>query len=181
MYAPSASGPRARGDVQLAYVPVVAPGPSSLHSNVEPGFVEVNANDGEVTFVGPVGPVVIVVSGAAVSTVNVRVAGVASTLPAASRRADGERVRPVGERPTNAATCSRIRPGRGARAVELALERRPASVDVNVNDGVVTFVGARRAAGDRRVRRGRVDRERPRRRAWCPALPGVSVARTENV
>ena len=34
--------------------------------------------------VGPVGPDVIVVSGAVVSTVNVRVAGVASTLPAAS-------------------------------------------------------------------------------------------------
>jgi len=70
--------------VQLAYVPVVAPGPSSLHSNVEPGLVEVNANDGEALFVGPAGPLVIVVSGAAVSTVNDRVAGVASTLPAAS-------------------------------------------------------------------------------------------------
>ena len=84
VYAPSASGPTTRGDVQLTYVPVVAPGPSSLHSNVEPGFVEVNVNDGDATFVGPVGPDVIVVSGAAVSTVNDRVAGVASTLPAAS-------------------------------------------------------------------------------------------------
>ncbi len=37
-------------------MPVVAPGPSSLHSNVEPGFVEVNANDGEVTFVDPSDP-----------------------------------------------------------------------------------------------------------------------------
>ena len=43
-----------------------------------------NANDGEAPFVVPVGPPVIVVSGAAVSTVNERVAGVASTLPAAS-------------------------------------------------------------------------------------------------
>ena len=65
-------------------MPVVAPGPSSLHSNVEPGFVEVNANDGEATFVRPVGPDVIDVSGADVSTVNDRVAGVASTLPAVS-------------------------------------------------------------------------------------------------
>ena len=65
-------------------MPVAAPGPSSLHSNVEPVFVEVNANDGDVTFVGPVGPDVIEVSGAAVSTVNDRVAGVASWLPAAS-------------------------------------------------------------------------------------------------
>ena len=44
----------------------------------------VNVNDGVVAFVGPVGPPVIVVSGATVSTVNERVAGVASTLPAAS-------------------------------------------------------------------------------------------------
>ncbi len=70
--------------MQLAYVPVVAPGPSSLHSNVEPVSVLVNANDGEALLVVPVGPLVIVVSGAAVSTVNARVAGVASTLPAAS-------------------------------------------------------------------------------------------------
>ena len=65
-------------------MPVVAPGPSSLHSNVEPGLELVNANDGDALFVVPVGPLVIVVSGAAVSTVNERVAGVASTLPAAS-------------------------------------------------------------------------------------------------
>ena len=65
-------------------MPVVAPGPSSLHSKVEPASVEVNANDGEATFVEPVGPVVIAVSGAAVSTVKDRVAGLASTLPAAS-------------------------------------------------------------------------------------------------
>ena len=43
-----------------------------------------NANDAELELIVPVGPLVIVVSGAAVSTVNVRVAGVASTLPAAS-------------------------------------------------------------------------------------------------
>ena len=44
----------------------------------------VNVNDGEAWFVVPVGPELIVVSGAAVSTVNVRVAGVGSTLPAGS-------------------------------------------------------------------------------------------------
>ena len=42
-------------------------------------------NDGAVTFVGPGGPALIVVSGATVSTVNVRAAGETSTLPAASR------------------------------------------------------------------------------------------------
>ena len=71
------------GDVHAAYVPAPA-GVSSLHSNVAPGSA-VNVNDGAVTFVGPVGPAVIVVSGATVSTVNVRAAGETSTLPAASR------------------------------------------------------------------------------------------------
>ncbi len=65
-------------------MPVVAPGPSSLHSKVELASVLVKPNDGEVWLVVPVGPELIVVSGAAVSTVNARVAGVASTLPAAS-------------------------------------------------------------------------------------------------
>jgi hypothetical protein len=69
--------------VQEAYVPAPA-GVSSLHSNVEPLSEDVNVNDGAVTVVVPVGPPVIVVSGAAVSTVNDRVAGLASTLPAPS-------------------------------------------------------------------------------------------------
>ncbi len=55
-----------------------------MHSNVEPGLVEVKPKDGDALLVVPVGPLVIVVSGAVVSTVNARVAGVASTLPAAS-------------------------------------------------------------------------------------------------
>ena len=42
-------------------------------------------NDGAVPLVGPVGPPVIVVSGATVSTVNTRAAGETSMLPAASR------------------------------------------------------------------------------------------------
>ena len=47
-----------------AYVPGPA-GVSSLHSNVEPAIDDVNVNDCAVTFVGLVGPVlVIVVSGA---------------------------------------------------------------------------------------------------------------------
>ena len=40
--------------------------------------------------------------------------------------------------------------------------------------------GAARAAGDRRVRRGRVDRERARRRRGV-LQPAASVARTRNV
>ena len=58
----------------------VPDGRSSLHSNVAPASL-VNEKDAFV----PVVAAVIVVSGAVVSTVNVRVAGVASTFPAASR------------------------------------------------------------------------------------------------
>src|SRR3954454_20475901 len=63
VYRPSVSGPYAFGDAQLVYVPVVAPGPSSLHSNVDPDSVAVNRYEGEVTLVGPEGPPVSCVSG----------------------------------------------------------------------------------------------------------------------
>jgi len=69
--------------VHVAYVPAPA-GVSSLHWNVEPASVEVKANDCDVVFVSPATPSVIVVSGATESTVNDRVAGVASVLPAGS-------------------------------------------------------------------------------------------------
>ena len=57
---------------------------SSLHSNVAPAsLVNVKLADVAV-IVRRTAPIVIAVSGAAVSTVKVRMAGVASTLPAAS-------------------------------------------------------------------------------------------------
>ena len=58
---------------------------SRRHSNVTPVSVPENVKAAVAVLIAPVGPVLIVVSGAAVSTVNVRVAGVASTFPAASR------------------------------------------------------------------------------------------------
>ena len=64
--------------MQVAYVPGL-PGRSSLHSNVAPASL-LNANEDE----GPVVTAPSVVSGAVVSTVNVRVAGVGSILPSAS-------------------------------------------------------------------------------------------------
>ena len=70
------------GEVQLANVPE-----STRHSNVEPVSVEVNVNVGVLSLVGPDGPAVMLVSGGVVSTVSTvkaRLAGVASTLPAAS-------------------------------------------------------------------------------------------------
>ena len=56
VYRPSVSGPYACGDAQFVYAPVVVPGPSSLHSNVEPDSVAENRYDGSVTFVGPTDP-----------------------------------------------------------------------------------------------------------------------------
>jgi hypothetical protein len=51
-------------------------GASSRHSNVAPGSLDVNANDGARLLVRPLGPDVIVAVGAVVSTVNERVAAV---------------------------------------------------------------------------------------------------------
>ena len=76
-------------------------------------------------------------------------------------RADENVCDAVGERGRRpAARCSATP---SAPGVELHSNVAPASVDVNVNDGGSVVRRARRAAGDRRVRRGRVDRERPRR------------------
>ena len=67
------------GDVHAAHDP-----PSSLHSKVEPDSDEVKVNVAVLDERGAPGPLVIEVFGAVLSTVHVRVAGVASTLPAAS-------------------------------------------------------------------------------------------------
>ncbi|XSF08636.1 hypothetical protein VZP55_30365 [Myxococcus faecalis] len=67
------------GEVHAANVP-----PSRLHSKSAGVSVEVKANVALFEFVVPVGPEVMLVSGATVSTVQVRLAGVASKLPAAS-------------------------------------------------------------------------------------------------
>ena len=57
--------------------------PSKLHAKVDPVWVDVKLKLAEVLLTVPVGPAVIVVSGRA-ETVQVWLAGVASTLPAVS-------------------------------------------------------------------------------------------------
>jgi hypothetical protein len=64
------------GEAQAAHAP-----PSSRHSKVDPASVAVNPNVAVVVETVPLGPLVIEVLGATVSTVHVSVAGVASTLP----------------------------------------------------------------------------------------------------
>jgi hypothetical protein len=66
------------GDVQAEYA-----APSREHSDV-PASLDVNSKLAAVAVVVPDGPAVIVVSGAIVSTVQVRVAGVGSMFPAGS-------------------------------------------------------------------------------------------------
>ena len=57
---------------------------SRRHWNVEPSSVAVKLKVGVLSLVVLDGPLVIVVSGGVVSTVNARVAGVGSVLPAGS-------------------------------------------------------------------------------------------------
>ncbi len=76
---PSVSAASVSGEVHDPNEPL-----STLHSNVEPVSLEENSNVGVLSLVAPDGPAVIDVSGAAVSTVIVRVAGEASVLPEAS-------------------------------------------------------------------------------------------------
>ena len=84
-WSPSLRAAVVHGLVQSAQAPA-----STRHSKTEFASVAVKANVGVLSFVVPVGPDVIVVSGAVVSaggavpTVNERVAGEASVLPATS-------------------------------------------------------------------------------------------------
>ena len=60
------------------------PPPSSWHSNVEPPSLAVKVKSGPAELLGSLGCAVIVVFGAVVSIVQVKLAGVGSVLPAAS-------------------------------------------------------------------------------------------------
>src|SRR4051794_31056858 len=67
VYDPSASELYGSGAVREPYEPVVTPGPSSLHSNVEPASVEWNVKVGDASLVAPDGPVSMTVSGGVAS------------------------------------------------------------------------------------------------------------------
>ncbi len=76
---PSLNAAVVNGDPQVANAPE-----STRHSNRDPDSVDENENVGVLSFVNPVGPPVIVVSGALLSSVNVLLAGEASRFPTAS-------------------------------------------------------------------------------------------------
>ena len=81
---PSARSVKALGEVQEAKVPVAAPGPSRRHSRLEFDSLDEKAKLGSLFEVGPWGPEVIEMLGAAVSTVKARLAGVESVFWAES-------------------------------------------------------------------------------------------------
>ena len=101
-----------------------------------------NANDGAVPFVVPVGPPVIVVSGAVVSTVNERDAGVASTLPAASVARTMNVYAPSASEPrirgdVHGPNVPTAAPGPSRRHSNVAF----ASLEVNVIVALLTLIG----------------------------------------
>ena len=113
------------------------PAASTWHSKVEPDSVDVNSNLGVASGVGPDGPEVMVVLGRVVSTVKVRFAGVASTLPARS-------VARTSKVWTPSASVPVVRGE--AQALNAALSTRhskvePASEVVNAKVGVGSGVG----------------------------------------
>jgi hypothetical protein len=79
VWSPSASPARLSGLVHAPQAP-----PSSRHSNEEPASSEENSKVGAALELGSLGATSMVVSGAAESTVQAKLAGVASRLPAAS-------------------------------------------------------------------------------------------------
>ena len=137
LWAPLPSAVVVHGLVQPAHEPA-----SSWHWNVDPPSVAVNANVGVVSLVDPVGPEPIVVLGAVVSdagvvsTVNARLAGVASTLAAAS----------VARTETLCGPSARAVVVQGLAQLAHAPESSwhwnvdPPSLALNANVGVVSFV-----------------------------------------
>src|SRR3954449_8012092 len=124
--APTASPPKSRGDVHAPHTP-----PSSRHSNVAASLAP-NVKLAVVAVTVPDGPPVIVVSGAVVSTVQVRDAGDASTLPAASvARASNVCVPAATETAEGEVHAAHAAPSRRHWNVE------PLSVEVNANEAVV--------------------------------------------
>jgi hypothetical protein len=111
--------------------------PSSLHSNVEPASVEVNANAALVWLVGLAGALVMLVFGAVRSTVHVTWAGDASTFPAWSTA----RTRNVWLPSASALYVVGEVQAANAPASRLHWKVEPASVDVNANVALVWLVG----------------------------------------
>ncbi len=120
------------GESQAAKAP-----PSIRHSNLPPVSSDANENVGVESSLGPAGPAVTVVWGARVSTVNVRAAGVASTLPAVSVARASTVCCPSASGPKD---CGEAHGPQAPPSIRHAKEA-PASFDEKANDGDALDVG----------------------------------------
>ncbi|HMJ94421.1 MAG TPA: hypothetical protein VK486_01120, partial [Thermoleophilaceae bacterium] len=111
--------------------------PSTRHSKVEPGSGDEKVNVGVESFVGPDGPLSIVVFGAAVSTVKLRDAGVASTFPAGSVARASKLWRPS----ASEAVVTGVEHEPHAPASTRHSNVEPAWLDEKANVGVASLVG----------------------------------------
>ena len=135
VWVPSASaGETVCGLEQLDQEPA-----STRHSNVEPASVELKEKLGDVLFDGSLGCAVIDVLGAVVSTVQVKLAGLESVLPAVSVARTWKVWLPspsAGER-----ACGLVQDDHEPASTRHS-NVEPASVDVNEKLGVVLLDGS---------------------------------------
>src|SRR5215210_7420913 len=171
VWAPSVSDAVVSGVEHELHAPA-----STRHSKLEPAWSAENANVGVASFVRPAGPLSIVVSGAAVSTVKPRDAGVGSTLPAKSVA-----------RTSN--VCAPSASGAVVSGAEQPLQAPPSTRHSNVvpssseekpNVGVVSFVAP---AGPESivVSGGLLSTAKTRWAGEASVFPAGSIARTWKV
>ena len=150
--------------------------PSSRHSKVEPPWLALKEKLAAAEPLGSLGCAVIVVSGATVSIVQVKLAGEASVLPAVSVA----RTSKVCEPSARPGVALRAGAGGPGAAVEAALEARAALVDAKEKSGSAEFAGSFGCAVID-VFGAAVSTVQVNVAGVASVLPAASVARTSNV
>ncbi len=169
--APSASWGIAVGDWQGLNGP-----PSTRHSKVAPSSSVPRPNDGARSLVVGGGPERIVVSGASVSTVKVRVAGVGSALPAGSIARTSKVCSPSARSPAGCGDWHAANAPPSTRHSNVV----PGLSPVNSNSGVASPVGPDGPAV-MLVCGGSVSTVKVREAGEGSVLPAGSTARTSSV
>jgi hypothetical protein len=151
---------------------------STEHWNVEPVSVEAKTNVGVESLVGPLGPEVNDVSGASVSTVKLRVAGLWSVFPAASVARTSKVWAPSA---STAVVTGETQPAKAAPSTEHS-KVEPDSLDENAKVGVESGVSP--VGPDPIVVCGGVASPACTVHEWLAGVasvfPAASVARTSN-
>src|ERR687895_580307 len=148
--------------------------PSREHSKAEPVSLELKWNEALVLVVVAGGAVVMVVCGAAVSTVIVRLAGLVSVLPAASVARTSNVCAPPENAPV---VCGEVQAAKAAASTR-HWKPAPASLE-NPKVGVESLVSP--VGPESIVVCGAAVSTANARLAAPPVLPAASVARTSNV